>query len=240
MLFSLIDLLLDDPIRFLAFLPIFILTLGVALLGAITVHEFSHALVADRLGDGTPRRMGRLTLNPLAHLDPLGTLLLFIVGFGWGKPVQVNPLYLRAGYRRGMALVSFAGPASNIVAASLLALPIKLGMLAWYPPFRLMGLSYDDGLGIVGTTVALLIVFNIILSVFNLIPISPLDGFKVALGILPRQISDSYARTELIGPFILLGIIVLDNFSRLGLLSLVIRVPANFIGWLLVGRPLFF
>lgn len=104
MLLAAFNLLLDDPLTFLKVVPLLLAIITFALLIGITVHEFSHALAAFHLGDNTARRMGRLTLNPLAHLDPMGTLLLFIAGFGWGKPVPVNPYALRQG-RVGMALV---------------------------------------------------------------------------------------------------------------------------------------
>src|SRR3990172_11054396 len=106
MILRLLDTLIRDPWAFVQLLPALLVTVVLALLVAITVHEFSHALVATRLGDYTARSLGRLSLNPLAHLDPFGTALLFFAGFGWGRPVPVNPLHLRGDMRTGMALVS--------------------------------------------------------------------------------------------------------------------------------------
>ncbi|MBI4202081.1 MAG: site-2 protease family protein, partial [Chloroflexi bacterium] len=143
MLFSSIDLLLNDPLTFLKVFPVILAAIGSALLLGITVHEASHALVAFRLGDYTAKRLGRLTLNPQRHLDPTGALMLVIVGFGWGKPVPVNPYYL-AGGRKGLALVSAAGPISNLISASLLAIPFKLDLLT--PSMRFSSLvSFDNG-----------------------------------------------------------------------------------------------
>src|SRR3972149_371523 len=116
MLFSLMGLLFRDPYQFLVVLA----TLVPALLVAVTIHEFSHALVANRLGDLTATNLGRLTLNPIKHLDPLGTIMLAVIGFGWGKPVPVNPSNLRVDPRQGMALVSLAGPVSNLMLATAL------------------------------------------------------------------------------------------------------------------------
>jgi Zn-dependent protease len=142
----------------------------VALLVAITIHEFSHAFLADRLGDPTPRFQGRLTLNPLAHLDPLGTLALLFIGFGWGKPVQINPFNLRS--PQDAAIISVAGPASNL----LLAIIFSAG-----------GLFLGHLSGFIAVVATAIIEVNVRLAVFNLIPIHPLDGGKVLIGILPEK-----------------------------------------------------
>lgn len=152
--------------------PISLIFLLIALLVAIDVHEFSHALLADRLGDPTPRLQGRLTLNPLAHLDPIGTLLLLIARFGWGKPVVFDPFNLR-NPRRDAAIISLAGPVSNMITAAIFAVLLRL-------PLPL----------IVAALFQSVIVMNIVLGVFNLVPIHPLDGFKIVGGILPEE----YAR----------------------------------------------
>lgn len=165
----------------------------VALVMAITIHEFAHALAAERLGDPTPRLMGRLTLNPLAHLDPLGTLMLLIARFGWGKPVQFDPFNLRRPRRDG-AIISLAGPASNIllaVACSLLlralfTLRFSLLTHSLINPFTILSIGLLQPL----------IVLNVILAVFNLIPIHPLDGFKIVGGILPEEYARQWAELE--------------------------------------------
>jgi len=141
--------------------------LGVMLPGIIvglTIHEFSHALVATSLGDDTPRREGRLTLSPLSHVDPVGFLLLLIAGFGWAKPVPVNPYNFRGDPRNGMALVALAGPLSNFVLAFIIVLFLAFGGI---------NLPYAWEIGI--TAVAI----NVSLGVFNLLPVFPLDGEKI-------------------------------------------------------------
>ena len=168
--------------------------LTTALIAGISFHEFSHAFVADSLGDSLPRRMGRVTLNPLAHLDPAGTILLFVVGFGWGKPVQVNPNVAR-NPKAAMAIIAGAGPVSNFLVAAVAGLPLRLGLVPWLPPFNIAvvnslirgGWSADDYLGLYLSAVVLI---SIILGVFNLIPIFPLDGHRV----LPAFLSDAAAR----------------------------------------------
>ncbi|MDO8503509.1 MAG: site-2 protease family protein [bacterium] len=145
-----------------------------ALLVAITIHEFSHALAADRLGDPTPRVQGRLTLNPLAHLDPLGTLMLLLVRFGWGKPVEFDPYNLQ-NPRRDAAIISFAGPASNLILATILSLIIRWAVFS--------GTETQLFLAILTPFVYL----NVVLAIFNLIPIHPLDGGKILVGLLPAS-----------------------------------------------------
>jgi Zn-dependent protease len=184
-----------------------------ALMAGLSFHEFSHAFVADRLGDGLPRRMGRVTLNPLAHLDPAGTVLLFIVGFGWGKPVPVNP-NATANPKASLAITAGAGPISNFAVAAIAGLPLKLDIVPWLPPFNVSvinslirgGWETDQYIGLYLSSIVLI---SIILGVFNLIPIAPLDGFKVAVGLLPRDLSRTFAQLEQYGPIILIALIAL-------------------------------
>lgn len=161
------ELLFSNPVEFII--------VAVLLVIAISVHEFSHAAAADRLGDPTPRLAGRLTVDPRAHLDPIGTLLIFIAGFGWGKPVPFDPFNLRDP-KRDSAIISFAGPLSNLVmavAASLL--------------FRFLDAVPVIFPSIIGSILFQFIYFNVLLAVFNLIPVHPLDGFKVVAGLLPKK-----------------------------------------------------
>ncbi len=180
-----------------------ILATLIAFVVAITIHEFAHAWTALRLGDDTAARLGRVTLNPLAHLDPIGSIgLLLIVflgfGIGWGRPVPVNPNRLRWGHR-GMAVTALAGPLSNVLLALAFALPYRLGLPAAPEP--------------VATFVQRLILVNLLLAAFNLIPIPPLDGLKILLGILPAFWYPVLAPLERYGIGILLVLIVLGSMG---------------------------
>ena len=185
-----------------------IISLAITLIIAITVHEFSHAYAADQLGDATPRLQGRLTLNPRSHLDPLGSILFIITGFGWGKPVMTNPYNLRSPIRTSMAIVAAAGPFSNLVLALIAAIPVRMGLLPLLDFGGIRGVlpSLADFL-------TLFILVNIGLMLFNLIPISPLDGFKIALGVLPDDWANSIARLEQYGPMILMLLLVSGRFG---------------------------
>ncbi|MGH2463394.1 MAG: site-2 protease family protein [Candidatus Limnocylindria bacterium] len=180
--------------------------LVIGLLLGITLHEFSHALLADRLGDHGPRAMGRVSLNPLRHLDPLGTILLVLVGFGWGRPVPVNPAVLRRG-RDGMAIVAAAGPVANVVVAVLLALG-----------FRGLEAAGLDGVAavVIGTAVYL----NLLLALLNFIPIPPLDGYSVLLAVLPPRWVYTVQRYAPYGIVVLIVLLVLPNSPLRWLLGL--------------------
>ncbi|MDR7567247.1 MAG: site-2 protease family protein, partial [Armatimonadota bacterium] len=141
-----------------------LLATAVALLVAVTVHEYAHAYTAVRLGDPTPKRLGRLTLNPLAHLDPWGTLLLLLAGFGWAKPVPVNPAYF-ADPRRGMLMVAAAGPLANLALLGALGALARAGTV--------------PELGWLGELWLRLLYVNAVLAVFNLLPVPPLDGSRI-------------------------------------------------------------
>lgn len=169
------------------------------LLAAITVHEFAHAFVADRLGDSTPRQQGRLTLNPKAHLDLWGTLLLLFVGFGWGKPVEFNPFNLKHP-RRDTALIAFAGPLSNILIVLTCALFLQL-MPALSPVLSMF--------------LQLILTINIGLALFNLLPIEPLDGFKIVAGILPSHLALQWYETRKYGLIVLAVFLITGAFSRI-------------------------
>jgi Zn-dependent protease len=186
-------------------------SLMTALVTGIGLHEASHAFTADRLGDGTARMMGRVTLNPLRHLDPLGSILLLIVGFGWGKPVPVNPSRLRNGPETGRAMVAAAGPLMNLLIALLAALPFQLGLVDWELRGPISGWGVAEYASLY---LGALIVINVLLAVFNLLPIAPLDGFAVALGILPRDLSRSLARLEKYGLLILMLLIMVPYLSN--------------------------
>ncbi|EKD62732.1 MAG: hypothetical protein ACD_52C00077G0009 [uncultured bacterium] len=160
-----LDFLFTTPLIFFSWIA--------ALLFAITIHEFAHAWTADRLGDPTPRLQGRITLNPIAHLDPLGTLMLILFRFGWGKPVQFDQFNLK-NPRRDAALISLAGPASNIASAIVLSLILQL-------TGTVLPLILTEAI------IPTFIVLNVLLAIFNLIPIHPLDGGKILVGLLPAR-----------------------------------------------------
>ncbi|MBU2009023.1 MAG: site-2 protease family protein [Chloroflexi bacterium] len=220
MLFWNLDRLSYDPLGFLLLLIVRVVAVAVA----IAVHEGSHALAADRQGDPTPRSLGRLTLNPLAHLDPLGTLLLFLVGFGWGKPVPVNLAYFRGRPLAGMARVAFAGPLAGLLTAGLVSIPL-----------RFLDLPMDNEFFV--TLFVMLFVFNIILSLFNLIPIPPLDGFHVLLGLVPPRTALSLSRYESYGPPVLILLILLSTWT--GFLWRALGPAVNFFSRLYLGGDIF-
>jgi len=178
--------------------PTVFFLLATALIVSISVHEFSHAFAANRLGDPTAKNMGRLTLNPRAHLDPTGTLFLLFVGFGWGRPVPFNPLNLK-NPKRGAALISLAGPASNLVLATLLSLIFRL---------------FNVG-ALLGTFLYMTILFNLMLGFFNLIPLGPLDGNKIVFGFLPNRLAVQWVEFQKYGTYILLFLILFDFTGKI-------------------------
>lgn len=190
----------------------------VALLLAIDIHEFSHAWTAEHLGDPTPRLQGRLTLNPLAHLDPLGTIMLILVHFGWGKPVQFDPYNLRNPRRDG-ALISLAGPISNMLFAIVCAVLVQVLLRTAFT-----GVMSD----IVLSLLEQLVIFNVVLGIFNLVPIHPLDGFKIVEGVLPEDQAAEWHQLERYGIIFLL-LLLLPIFSGGALISQVISPPIDFI-----------
>jgi len=201
---------------------------AIVLLVAFTIHELAHAVTADKLGDPTPRRMGRITLNPLAHLDPIGTVMLLISGFGWAKPVMVQPMNLRGNPRTSMAIVAAAGPISNLMMAVLFALPVRFG---------LVGLSVSSQ-GLLPTLDALFFEFiwiNLILMFFNLIPVPPLDGSKILMGILPVEMASRLRVLEQYGFLILLGLIFLLPAIGIDVLGKLIGEPSFAVLSFLVG-----
>jgi Zn-dependent protease len=195
----------------------YLVAVAIALLVGLTFHEFSHALTADTLGDRRPRAMGRLTLNPLRHLEPIGAAMLLLVGFGWAKPVMVNPYALRNG-RQGMAWVAVAGPLSNVVVALL------FGVIA-----RVLTIVGLDG-GFVFTVVFLVVYLNFVLAIFNLLPIPPLDGYNFALALLPPRVAFSLQRYAPYGVMILLLLVLLPASPLRWLLQLSVPLARAVIG----------
>ena len=197
---------LSHPIEFIAFLLV--------LIAAVTVHEFMHAAVADRLGDPTPRMAGRLTLNPLAHLDPIGSLMLLVAGFGWGKPVPINTQYF-AHPATDELLVALAGPASNLVQAAIAGYLVRV--LAGPAP-------------ILASVFVLIVQLNVFLMLFNLIPIPPLDGSKLFRLILDET---TFRMLEASSLPLIIGLFVLIQATPLG--TILSMTADKLTQWLLGG-----
>ena len=210
--------------------PEHIILLAPPFLLAITVHEFSHGYVAYRLGDPTARDMGRLTFNPIAHIDLFGLIALVIIGFGWAKPVPVNPNNL-ADPRRDNLWISLAGPASNFISAFLFGLLFRI----LHPILPNSGIS----------TIILGMVFfgvwiNLILTIFNLLPIPPLDGFHILEGLVSTDTYIALQSFRRIGPMILLGLIVISSFTGAGVFRMIFNPFLMVFGSLFTGQSLAF
>lgn len=199
-----LDLLVDEPGIFFTVIPLAIL----ALLPMLVFHEVSHGYVANRLGDDTAKNMGRLSLNPISHLDQTGTIMLLLVGFGWAKPVPINPYRLGMDPRKGMAMVGAAGPATNFLMAGIFAVLYRAGSIEL--PASWEGLSFSDAFGVL---IFFIVEINIILGVLNLVPVPPLDGFRIAVGVLPRKYAQSLASTERYAPQILIIFLLFLMFT---------------------------
>lgn len=200
LLYQLLNLLVKDPLQFFAV----IIMLIVPLLISITLHEWSHGYVAYKFGDPTPKMHGRLTLNPLAHLDPLGTLMLFLVGIGWAKPVPINILNIPN--RTQQMLVALAGPLSNLLLAVIFSI-ISVCLTVFYK---------EDTSGLftmLSMTIDLVIRINLILAIFNMIPIPPLDGSRVFAWILPESAVNKYYFLEPYGIALLFIILFSGGFQ---------------------------
>jgi Zn-dependent protease len=200
----------------------------IALVLGITVHEFSHALVATWLGDDLPRRQGRLSLSPAAHLDVVGSLMFIVGGFGWGKPVQYNPYALRASPRTGPALVALGGPVSNFIFAAVVAIPVRLFPLILQLDSR--RIASFDVMGFLFETLEYTILYLLMLGVFNLIPIFPLDGFTVLQGLLPAELAERLEMTRQYGMVILLLLV----FAGGSILGQILQAPIGLLYRLLV------
>ena len=208
--------------------PVELIAGVITLLIAFTFHEFSHAWMATRFGDDTPRLYGRLTLNPLSHLDMLGSLMLLFTGFGWAKPVPVSPARIRQHSPAALMLVALSGPASNFVLAVLAALPLRMGWVAPAAP----RVSFFP------TPYQFLIYFlftNLGLMLFNLIPLPPLDGEEVLEFLLPPSMRRTWDQIRPYGPYILLALLVLGPMLGFSLIDSVLRPAIIGLARLLLG-----
>lgn len=207
-------------------LPTFI-SRALTLIIAFTVHEFAHAWTANQFGDDTPRANGRLTLNPLAHLDVMGSLMLLVAGFGWAKPVPVNPYALGRRSPAALMLVSLAGPLSNLLLAVLAAALIRMNVV---PDIRLASF-----LPSASEFIFQFIIINITLMLFNLIPLAPLDGDKIADYFLPPSWQRGLERIRPYGPVILLVLLFVLPYLGFDVFGLILLPPLRAIYTLLVG-----
>lgn len=204
--------------------PAQLIVYGIILLTAFPVHEFAHAWVADRFGDNTPRANGRLTLNPLAHLDPIGSIMMILVGFGFAKPVPVNLYMLERRGRSAPMWVSLAGPMSNFLMAILAAIPFRLGLLSVHNINQPTGTLLPN----LPWFFFIFIYINLLLMLFNLIPVFPLDGEKVLDYLLPPPAARALENLRPYGPIILLLLVfVLPRLFGIDLIGNVIQ-PALF------------
>lgn len=194
---------------------------------ALTLHEYAHARAAVFFGDDTPRLAGRLTLNPLRHLDPLGSLMLVVAGYGWAKPVPINPAQLNQRSRAAVMLVSLAGPFSNLLLAGL-------GSLA-YLLLRASAGAFSAALSLPGQFLISFVVLNVTLCVFNLLPVAPLDGEKVLEYLLPAPARGVLYAVRPYGMFILLGLVFVLPMLGVDVFGAVVRAPVLAIARLLRG-----
>ena len=182
------------------------------ILFSLTVHEYSHGRMALRLGDDTAKRLGRLSFNPLRHLDILGVLFFYFVGFGWAKPVPVDPRNFEHP-RRDMMYVAIAGPLSNIALAVCCSFFIRLIS----PEFSYLFVILAYGIWI-----------NVALAIFNMLPMYPLDGASVLKGMVSQKIAERMTNLDRFGAFLILGVFLLDHFAHTGILGTILMLPINY------------
>lgn len=208
-----------------------ILLIGPPILFAITIHEFAHGFIADKLGDPTPGFAGRLTLNPLAHLDPIGTLMFFIAHIGWAKPVPINPNNFQ-NPKKDMLWVALAGPLSNLICAFVFGMCLRGMLFFGAPPL------FSTHLSLIVSIIQILVAFNIVLAVFNTIPIFPLDGYRILTGLLPSRLSYEFSQAARYGPLILLSLILIGQITNFPILWLLIGPVVIFLNFLFTGLNL--
>jgi Zn-dependent protease len=205
----------------------------IVLLTAFSLHEYAHAWTADYFGDTTPRANGRLSLNPMVHLDPIGSLMLVVAGFGWAKPVPVNPYVLKRRSPAALMWVALAGPMSNFLLAILAAIPFRLDLVPIEQAY--LGFSANRFLPTLPQLLLEFIVLNLVLMLFNMLPIAPLDGDKIADYFFPPAWSDFLARIRPYGPMILMLLFIGGPYLGIDILGWLIGPALRFLFSVLVG-----
>ena len=206
-----------------------LITYALILVIALPAHELAHAWMADAFGDPTPRLQGRLSPNPLVHLDPIGSLLLIVAGFGWARPVQVNAALLRRRSRAALALVSVAGPLTNLTLALLATALFRVGLVK-------LDYTISTSFPTLGQFVSTFVLINLVLMLFNLIPVAPLDGEEVLAFFLPAPGRKALAAFRPYGPYVLLALILVGRFGNsFDPLGTVIFKPATWLAKHLIG-----
>ena len=211
-----LSFLFTNPILFFAWI--------VGIIIAISVHECAHAYTAYRFGDPTARDAGRISLNPLRHLDPIGSLIFLIAGFGWGKPVPVNPFNL-PDRKRSEAWISFAGPISNFLVAFVVSLLLRISVQSLGWNLENMAVQFF----------ATVILINLALMIFNLIPIPPLDGSKILFAFLPPRYDYVEETLERSGPMLLFGLLIVDRMFDLGIFGGILWGGIEFLSKILLS-----
>lgn len=207
----------QDPIYLIAFVVAF----GIGL----TVHEFAHAYIAYKSGDATAKLMGRMTFNPLAHLDPIGTIFILIAGFGWGKPVPINPRNFNK--KSDEIKVAVAGIIANIIVAFIFALPIRIALISGHAIESSTILAFLN----------FIVELNLMLAAFNILPIFPLDGSHIVEYFLSEEMKETY---ESIGPVLLIGLLVLGPLTGISIISTVMDPIMRLLSFLVKGTMVTF
>jgi Zn-dependent protease len=205
-----------------------LLLLAPPILLALTFHEYAHAFVANMYGDDTAKQSGRLTLNPIRHLDPLGTIMIFLVHFGWAKPVPVNPHRLN-NPKKDMLWISAAGPLANMALALISGILLRLIYATFGAP------DQHSMTGVLTSMVIMSLQINLALAIFNVLPIAPLDGSKILFGLMPSKHEGKIYFLERYGPFILIGLIVLGQFTGVSILGKLIWPFVGFFSNIFAG-----
>lgn len=211
--------------------PTVLITRILTLVIALSLHEFAHAFVADRLGDPTPRNAGRLSLNPLRHLDPIGSLMLVLVGFGWAKPVPIDPSALKRRNQAGVMWVSLAGPFTNLLLALLAALLLRTNLLPSTSLSNFLPSPIDFFIQFT--------FINLALFLFNILPLAPLDGDKVIEFLLPVPWRETFARLRPYGPMVLILLVFILPRLGVDIFAQVFYAPLNALLKLLLGGMYF-